>query len=138
MCPIHHLKGNKRSTERLRLATVRLKAFVWSDKSEEPLRGFGFVADMSENGVGLYLGEKLAVGESVRVAFESVDAPVYKGSVVWVARYALEQHFVGRKALSFRVGINFLFVSEAERQRFVSYTDSVRKHAMIVQPGMVF
>lgn len=138
MCPIHHFK-NKRSSQRLKLATVRLKTYLWPRKdSDAPLEGFGFVADMSESGVGIYLGEKLGVGQAVRLAFESKGAPVYKGAVIWVSRYTLDQHFVGRKSLSFRIGIKFVFASEAERQRYAKFMEDVRRHATAVQPGMVF
>lgn len=138
MCPIHHFRDDKRAKERLRLTTVRLKSFLWSERRDEAMQGFGFVSDFSDTGVGLYLPKKLNLDEAVRVAFETEEAAAYRGNVVWTNRFALEQHFVGHEALSYRVGLKLMFGSEAERRRYVAYLEDLQKKAQFLNPGMIF
>lgn len=137
MCPIHS-KSN-RDHSRLKLATFRMKSFLWMEKyGDEPLGGFGFVADFSEVGVGLYVSENIKVHSNVRMSFESQDSTTYKGVVIWSQRYSLEQHFVGHKALSYRIGIKFLFGTEAERRRYVEYYHDVKNRVLAIKPGLIF
>ena len=139
MCPIHYFNDDKRAKERLRLTTVRLKSFLWSERQDgDALKGFGFVSDFSDTGVGLYMPRKFSIDQIVRVAFETEDAAAYRGSVVWSHRFSLEQHFVGHDALSYRLGVKFLFGSEAERKRYVVFLDELKKNAKFLNPGMIF
>lgn len=139
MCPVHHLsKKSQRTKERLRLSTARLKSFIWRGDDQAPIEGFGFVADFSETGLGLYFGEKVAKGQQVRVALSSEGAESFRGNVIWCNRYSMEQNFVGHKALSYRVGIKLVFSSEAERQRYVAYFKSLQDQALVIRPGMIF
>ena len=143
MCPVHHQgnspERNSRVSDRLRLTTFRLKSFLWNDTSAaQPILGFGFVSDFSGSGVGIYLAEPLAKGMPVKIAFESETSETFKGAVAWSARYSLEQHFMGHTSFSYRIGIKFIFRSEAERQRFAKYVDSLRARALELKRGMVF
>lgn len=135
MCPIHHQgKDSRRANERLRLATTRLKIYVWNARSEgTPNEGFGFLADISPSGVGIFLGEKLAAGTHVRLGFETADGMSFRGAVAWSMRYSLEQHFLGHSALSFRMGVRLLFGSEAERQRYLTYQKELCDRALALQ-----
>jgi hypothetical protein len=58
--------------------------------------------------------------------------------VIWAQRFALEQHFVGHEALSYRLGLKLLFGSEAERKRYVEFFEELKKKATFLQPGMIF
>lgn len=139
MCPIHHLSvKSNRSKSRLRLATTRTKVFVWVNGDDEIKKAFGFVADFSETGVGIYCSDKMAKNIGLRIAIETEEGESFRGTVIWCNRYSLEQHFVGHKAMSYRVGIKLIFSSEAERQRYVKYYMDLQKRAMAVRPGMVF
>jgi hypothetical protein len=141
MCPIHHPPGRRerRSEERLRQATFRLRVYVWQSMAEEePLAGFCFLSEFSPSGAGLFLEKELAPASFVRLAFESVDGPTYRASVVWANRFALRQQFVGHEALSYRVGVRFQFVSEAERQRYLKYLEELKGRALLIESGMKF
>lgn len=142
MSPIHRPgKDNKRSQERLRLITYRLRVFVWhGTKSETPERddGFSFVSDFSNGGVGIYLSDKISAGSSVRVAFETATSATFKGIVQWENRVSYRQQFIGHEALSYRVGVKFLFGSEAERQRYLKYLEEVKQKVAAIKPGMAY
>ena len=134
MCPIHHQgRNSRRANERLRLATTRLKIYVWNARSEgTPTEGFGFLADISTTGVGIFIGEKLAPGTPVRMGFENLDGMSFRGSVAWSMRYSLEQHFLGHSALAFRMGVRLQFGSEAERQRYLAYQKELCDRALVL------
>lgn len=141
MCPIHHPPGrrDRRSEARLRQATFRMRVYVWpSAAEEEPLVGFCFFSEFSPSGAGLFLEKELAPASSVRLAFESVDGPTYRASVIWANRFAFKQHFVGHEALSCRVGVRFQFGSEAERQRYLKYLEEIKGRALLISSGMKF
>lgn len=140
MCPVHHLAANKskRTKERLRLTVARLKTFLWTESDDVQFQGFGFISDFSESSVGVYLAEKLSKGNHVRVAFESAEGEAYRGEVIWCNRYTLDQHFVGHRTMSYRVGIKLRFSSEAERQRYSNYYASIKARTLLIKPGMEF
>jgi hypothetical protein len=128
MCPVHHIgKSSKRMNERLRFATYRIKCFLLVGKSQpEPLTGFGFAADISEAGIGIYIDKKLTVGTPVLVSLEDEGSEPYAGVVAWCQRYTLEQRFHGHSALDHRVGVRFQFQSEADRQRYLMYFNELK------------
>lgn len=140
MCPIHHpRRKEKRGERRLRLATFRVRAFVWETVAdEEPHSGFCFLSEFSPSGAGLYLSRELAPASFVRVAFEAREATVYRATVVWSNRFSLRQKFMGHEALSFRVGVKFQFGSEAERQRYLKYLEELKGRALLLDAGMKF
>lgn len=140
MSPIFHRTGDKkRAFERMHLATSRLKIFIWpGDSNPEPLQGFGFMSDLSESGVGVYVGRKLSPATSALIAFERADNVTYRGMVVWCNRFSLSQSFLGHDALNFRAGIKYLFSSEAERQRYLEYFAQLKARASVLKPGMDF
>jgi hypothetical protein len=105
---------------------------------EEPLAGFCFLSEFSPSGAGLFLEKELATASFVRLAFESENGPTYRASVVWANRFALRQQFVGHEALSYRIGVRFQFVSEAERQRYLKYLEEIKGRALLIDPGMKF
>jgi hypothetical protein len=105
---------------------------------EEPLAGFCFLSEFSPSGAGLFLEKELTPASFVRVAFESVEGPTYRASVIWANRFALRQQFVGHEALSYRVGVRFQFVSEAERQRYLKYLDELKGRSLLIDSGMKF
>jgi hypothetical protein len=125
-----HLNKSKerriRAQERLRMATYRLRAFVWNGKTKTPLEAFAFVADFSDAGVGLFVGSKLKPLSFVEIAFEAEDSPPFNGKIAWCNRYTLEQHFLGHQTLSYRIGIQFVFASEPERKRYADYMQELQ------------
>ena len=131
MCPVYHLgRSNKRSGDRMRFVTFRVPCFLWVGKPESgPHRGFGFAADISEEGAGLYLDIKLAKATPVRLAFEDKEGSAHRGIVAWCRRYNMDQRFHGQSALDYRVGIEFFFESEADRQRYLIDFNELRKRA---------
>jgi PilZ domain len=136
MCPVHNPGRSKsRSAERLRFATFRLNCFLWVENHNEgPHSGFGFAADISETGAGLYVGIRLNPGAQVRVAFESETSPTYRAVLMWCQRYSLEQHFMGHPALDHRVGLRLQFITEAERQRYLEYFKSLGERVKLLAP----
>jgi hypothetical protein len=141
MSLIHRPERNeKRSQERLRLTTYRLRVFLWPEDGEclERYDGFSFVSDFSFGGVGLYLATKIAVGESVRVAFDSPEGPTFKAIVAWENRISYRQQFLGHDSLSHRLGLKFQFGTEAERQRYLEYFEQLKARVLQIAPGMNF
>lgn len=140
MSPIHHPPGKeRRSEERLRQATFRLRVYVWETVADEkPMEGFCFLSEFSPSGAGLFLDTEIAPAAFVRLAFESQDGPTYRASVVWANRFSLRQRFFGHESLSYRVGVRFQFVSEAERQRYLAYLSELKGRASLIEPGMKF
>jgi hypothetical protein len=138
--PVYNNKQDpRRAYERLRLTTAKLRIFLWGSQGEaEPNEGFGFVSDFSQGGLGIYLGQSLRAGESVRISLDSREGVTYRGTVAWCNRFSLEQNFFGHDALSYRVGIKFLFGSEAERQRYLEYYRDLQARALRVEPGMKY
>jgi len=136
MAPIYS-KKNARAHERLRMITFRIRAYVWDANGKIFHAGFAFVSDFSENGIGLYLGKKLKLEEHVQIAFESENNPTIKATVVWCERYSLEQKFLGHAALSYRAGFHFLFASEMERQRYLSYLQEIKNKASDIKHSSV-
>lgn len=134
MSPIHHLgKSKKRMGERLCFVTFRLKCFVWTDKDGGgPYEGFGFASDVSEEGVGIFLDRLLPKATPVSVALEDETNAPYRGLVIWGQHYSLQQRFHAQANLEFRAGIQFLFDSESERQRYLMYYNDLRKRATSV------
>jgi len=140
MSPIHHpSRTKKRVSERLRFATYRIKCYLWIENKEaRAVEGFGFAADVSETGVGMYTDAKIPKGTFVRMALESEDSTSYRGYVAWCQRYALEQRFHGHESLDHRLGVSFLFESEAERQRYLMYFNDLRKRATFLNGDFKF
>ncbi len=140
MCPVHHVgRINKRAKERLRFATYRVKCYLWTDNPPRgPVAGFGFAADLSEDGTGIYTDVKLAKGAQVRIAIEDEETPAFRGIVTWCQRFKLEQRFHGQQEFDFRLGINFLFESEPERQRYLLYFQDLLHRAKILDGTMKF
>jgi len=127
-------RNEKRATQRLRLATSRLRTFIWNEKkSMEAIKGFSFISEISPTGVGLYLDHAIAVGTSVRLAFETQDATSFRGQVMWCGRFSFGQKFIGKEALTHRLGIRVLFGSEAERQRFLAYTSELKDRVLFLE-----
>lgn len=131
MCPIHHIgRSPKRMGERLRFVTFRVKCFLWTEKDGGgPFAGFGFASDVSETGAGVYLDVPLTKGAPVRIAFEDEGATAFRGMVVWCRRYSLDHRFHGQTNLEYRVGVQLLFDSEVERQRYLMEFNDLRKRA---------
>jgi hypothetical protein len=127
----------ERAQERLRMATFRMRAFIWSGKSKTPIEAFAFVADFSEDGIGIFLNKKIKPFSYVQIAFEAEDAPVFNGQVAWCDRYALVQHFLGHESLNFRAGVKFMFASEPERQRYLAYYEEIRQRIRLLITGNV-
>lgn len=140
MSPVHHRqKKNRRTRERLLSATLRYRVFLWDSREEEAaLEGFGFVSDFSEAGLGAYIGRRIPPGTNVRIAFESLAGVTYRGVVMWAKRYTLSQGFIGHAALSYQVGVKYLFGSEAERQRYLAFLQEARSKVLMLEPGMKF
>lgn len=140
MSPVHHKNGpDKRTFERLRLVTSRIKIYIWNSQGDEVIQsGFGFIADFSETGVGVYLAEHMPVGSNLRLALEAADGVTYRGLVAWCSRHSLEQKFLGHGALNYRAGVRLLFGSEAERQRYLKYCQELKAKALQIAPGMIF
>jgi hypothetical protein len=140
MSPVFHRGGDKkRASERLHMVTSRLKIYVWAGSTEpEMIRGFGFLSDLSESGVGVYIGKQLPTASAVYVAFEKPDQVTYRGVIVWCNRFSFQQSFMGHDALSFRAGIKYLFGTEAERQRYLTYFSELKTRSTLVKPGMNF
>lgn len=138
MSPVHFTKKDNRTFERLRLVTIKVPIFLWDADTEHMRKGFGFVADFSESGAGVFVPDQLTNDSIVLVAFEAESAASYRGRIVWCNRFALEQKFFGHKGLSYRAGIKFLFSSEAQRQHYLEYLQEIRKRAMVAKPGLAF
>ena len=119
---------DRRLENRLRLAVSRFKVLVWSRVSNDNTthEAFGFLADLSDTGVGLFIGESFDKGDAVYIAFDEAKTDPCRGIVMWSSRYSLEQHFIGHKALNFRMGLKFQFGSEADRQKFLLFYESMR------------
>lgn len=127
-------RNEKRASQRLKLATSRLRTFIWNEKkSMEAMKGFSFISEVSPAGVGLYVDHAMAVGTNVRIAFEAQDATSFKGQVMWCGRFSLGQKFIGKEALTHRLGIKILFSSEAERQRFLAYTNELKDRVLYLE-----
>lgn len=130
---IFHVKPpSKRARIRLKMATARLRAYIWEGETAEPLEGFAFIADFSEDGIGLYIEKKLRVTGFVRVSFESRESSPFRTRVAWSERFALEQKFIGHDSLSYRAGLQFVFGSEDERQRYLGYFNELRERVKIL------
>jgi len=141
MSPVHRPgKDEKRTQERLRLATYRLRVFLWPVSGEDLERhdGFCFVGDFSTGGVGLYLEKRIAPAVSVRVAFDSPEGATFKAVVQWENRVSYQQQFLGRDSLSYRLGLKLQFGTEAERQRYLKYLEQVKEQVQQITPGMSF
>ena len=140
MSRIHQPPGRERRSEkRLREATFRLRVYVWKTVADEaPMEGFCFLSEFSPSGAGLFLDSEISPASFVRLAFESIDGPTYRATVVWSNRFSLRQKFFGHESLSFRVGVRFQFVSEAERQRYLKYLNELKARAVLIDPGMKF
>lgn len=128
-------RNDKRATQRLRLATSRLRTFLWNEKKDTDvaIKGFSFVAEISSGGVGLYVDHAMSVGTTVKLAFEAKDATAFRGQVVWCGRFTLGQKFFGKEAVTHRLGIKMLFGSEAERQRFMTYTNELKGRVLFLE-----
>lgn len=130
-------RDRKRIHERLRLVTARHKVFLWPDGNRgDPISGFGFVADFSDEGVGIYLPERIKVRTTLYLAFEDTNAVTYRGNVMWSEQVKLSQGFFGHSAMNYRIGIKFLFASEAERQRYIEYFSAVQKRVQQITLGI--
>jgi hypothetical protein len=141
MCPIHKLESRdpNKVLEKLRFTTFRMKSFLWVDRREsEPLHGFGFISEFTTSGVGLYLTESVPATSSVRLAFETVEGISYRGMVMWSNRFAFRQQYLGHEALKFRIGVRYVFGSEAERQRYLKYLEEIRNNALNVKGKMIY
>lgn len=140
MSPVHQPPGKeRRSEERLRQATFRLRVYVWQTAADEkPLAGFCFLSEFSRSGAGLFLDTEIPPASFVRLAFEAENGPTYRATVVWANRVSLRQRFFGHNALHYRIGVRFQFVTEAERQRYIKYLDELKGRALLIEPGMKF
>lgn len=128
--------SRKRVQERLRLVTARHKIFLWPHDSTDPIPGFGFVSDFSDEGVGFYIGQKLKLQTPVRISFEDAGSVSYRGTVIWTARINQSQNFIGHSAMKYRMGIRFLFGTEAERKRYCSYYEDVLRRVQAITLGI--
>jgi hypothetical protein len=140
MCPVHNPgRSRKRLSERLRLATSRIGCFVWVEGGEgAPLRGYGFISDISDGGFGIYMNESVAKTTIVKVSLESEASEPYRGVVLWSRRFNLNQRFHSQATLDYRVGVQLLFDSESERQRYLMYFNELRKRATLLSGEFKF
>jgi hypothetical protein len=134
MSPIHHIgKSKKRAGERMRLVTFRVKCFVWNDKDGAgPFAGFGFASDISENGAGIYLDQEFAKGTPLRISFEDEKSEPYFALVAWCRRFSLNQRFHAQANLEYHVGLQLLFASDGDRQRYLMHFNDLRKQAAAI------
>lgn len=143
MCPIHppsskENRSREGSRKKLRLATFRLRTFVWEPGMEVPLKGFGFISEFSPSGAGLYLEREVKPTSVIRLSFEAENGPTYRAMIMWANRFTLRQGFNGHDALTYRLGVRYQFVSEAERQRYIKYLEEIRARAMNLDGTMKF
>jgi hypothetical protein len=131
MPPIHHRgRSGKRLSERLRLATSRVPCFLWAEGSpDEPLRGYGFISDISSEGAGIYLNVSLPKTTKVSVAIEDEAGVPYRGAVLWCRRHNLDQRFHSQAALDFLIGVQLIFDTESEQQRYLMYFNDLCRRA---------
>ena len=129
---LHIKKANKRTFERLKMATFRLRAYVWVGREKIPLQGFVFVADFSELSVGIYLEKNIKITTPVLISFESSEGTPFKGKIAWCNRYSLGQKFLGHESLSHRAGVQFSFANEQERQRYFDYLIEIKSRVKIL------
>jgi hypothetical protein len=123
----------------MRFVTYRVKCFVWNSKEGGgPVEGFGFASDIAEDGAGIFLDIKQAKGAIVKVALEEETNASYRGVVIWCRRYSMDQRFVGQANLEYRVGIQFLFESEGERQRYLMQYNDLRKRVSSIPNDFKF
>jgi hypothetical protein len=122
-------------SERLRLVTFRVKCSVWNERDGAgPYNGFGFASDISPEGAGVFLERPFPKGTPVRIALEDDAQVPYSGMVAWCLRINLDQRFHAQANLEFRIGVQLLFATEAERQRYLMVYNDLRKRASSV-PG---
>lgn len=138
MCPIFHNKKNVRKLERMRLVTSRVRVYIWLANKTEPEKGFSFIADFSDSGVGLYLGKKLKPTANVQLSFETERGTAFKARVAWCSRYTTEQKFSGHEVLEYRAGFHFVFSSENQRQQYLKYVEELRTRTVSLAPGIAF
>ncbi len=122
----------KRTRERLKMATVRIRTYIWEEGEASPISGFSFVADFSEDGIGIYLDRAIRITAYTRVAFESPDAPAFRARTVWCARFSMEQKFIGHEGLQYRAGLQLIFGTEDERTRYHEYLREIRGRVRIM------
>ena len=56
----------------------------------------------------------------------------YRGVVIWSRRFSMEHRFHAQVAQDYRVGVQFLFDSETERQRYLMLYNDLQKRAASV------
>lgn len=132
-------RTDQRMSERMRFVTFRVKCFLWTEhRPDEPMKGFGFAADISETGAGIYIDTKLTKGHPVRIAFEDADADIYNGVIAWCQRIEMSQRFHGHAKLDHRIGIRLRFESDGERQRYLMLFNGLRKRVTAIPGGFKF
>jgi hypothetical protein len=140
MSPIYHVgRTRKRLGERLRFATSRVNCFVWAESAgDAPIRGFGFLSDISEEGAGIYVDTKLPKSTVVTLAIEDENSTHYRGIVLWCRRYSMSQRLHSQATLDHRIGVQIVFASEEERQRYLMYFNDLRKRAAFLKGEFKF
>lgn len=123
---IIHPKKLDRLNERLKFATTRIRAYITREKTRETISTFGFLADLSKKGVGLYIDRKISLEEIVLVAFDHPENPPFRATVVWSGpvRKKGKVFSKGRtdsKEASWRVGLEFQWSSKDEELRFKNF-----------------
>ena len=128
----------KKKALRLRLSTARIRVYVWPPAAEKAVAGFCFIADMLEGSVSFYLQENVDMGAHVQVAFESEQGAAYRARMMECNRYEVSKGAGAKSPAPFRAMVKIRFSSEAERQRYLTLLEGIRKRTTSIAPGMKF
>lgn len=81
--------------------------------------------DLTPKGVGLFAVSPLLPGSQVLLTIDQPKQMFVKGRVVWCMEFDLNSHVLSEQKFRYRVGIQFQFASEEERQALAAYVQSL-------------
>lgn len=81
--------------------------------------------DMSPKGLYLFASEQLALGQQIQLTLEEPRRFFAHGKVVSCQNIVMDRRVISEHQFPYRVGIEFLFRNDAERQAVLQYCQEI-------------
>jgi hypothetical protein len=83
--------------------------------------------DISPKGMGLFSASPFLPGTEIALTLSSPRQVYLRGRVAWCQEYDVDSKILSKNQFSYRVGIEFLFDSEAEEKSLKAFCEEIFK-----------
>ena len=120
----------RRERERLR-RPIHIKrvdgklTLAGSAKDAAPIGIRVVLNDLSPKGAGIFAPSIIPVGQEISITIEEPKHLSLKGKVTWYQEHDANSHILTQVPFSYRIGIEFIFDTEADKQAAETYCKDI-------------